>query len=54
MWQTSHCVDVGMCVDGLDCALTAVYAPLWQLAQLPGATGPLVPAWFMPAGANAV
>ena len=28
--------------------------PLWQLAQLPAATGPVVPAWLIVAGAKAV
>ena len=54
MWQLSHCSAVTTCVAGLASALAKTYAPLWQLAQLPADTGPIVPEWLIVAGANAV
>ena len=53
LWQVSHCAVVATCVVGLTCALIDRYDPLWQLAQLPAATGLVVAAWFIVAGANA-
>jgi len=44
LWQVSHCAVVAMWLVGLAKALIETYDPLWQEAQLPAATGPLVPA----------
>ena len=52
LWQVSHCCVVAMCVAGLVCAFCARYVPLWQVAQLPADTGPVVAAWFIVAGAK--
>ena len=54
LWQVSHCAAVVPCVAGLASALANTYAPLWQLAQLPADTGPVVPVWLIEAGAKAV
>ena len=54
LWHVSHCALVAMCVTGLVCAFCARYVPLWQVAQFPAASGPVVPAWLIVAGANAV
>ena len=40
-------------VAGLVRALAKTYVPLWQIAQLPADTGPVVAAWLIAAGANA-
>jgi hypothetical protein len=45
LWQLSHAAAVGICVPGLPVAVL----PLWQLAQLPGATL----AWLKLAGVQA-
>jgi hypothetical protein len=42
-WQVSHCAVVETCVDGFAHALIETYAPLWQVAQLLVANGPVVP-----------
>ena len=54
LWQTSHCSVVVTWVADFACALANTCAPLWQLEQLPADTGPVVAAWLIVAGANAV
>jgi hypothetical protein len=46
LWQVSQAAVVGMCPAGLPLAVV----PLWQVAQVPGAT----PAWVNVAGVHAV
>ena len=46
LWQVSHAAVVGRCVVGLPVAVV----PLWQVAQVPGAT----PVWLKVAGVQAL
>jgi hypothetical protein len=51
LWQVSHCADVVMWLSGLASAFWATKLPLWQALQRPVATGPVVKAWLIAAGA---
>ena len=46
MWQVSHAAVVGICVE----SFPAAFDPLWQVAQVPGAT----PVWLKFAGVQAL